>query len=183
MTPTMTSGRTTRQSDKNRTEVRPKPDGRRTKARQNMLRIMFPLNSVAMAMALAMLQQRWRCSSQRYCCYSVANPTTLLVLHVATLLLQHCCCSALRRCWCRGKLLQRWRCGTASCCNDGGVAATLLLQRIAAVVLQSVVAVLQRCCCSALRHCWCNALRRCCCNALCHCCCRAAAAAALQVRR
>ncbi len=169
MMSTMTSGRTTGQSDENRTEVRPKPDGRRTKVRQKTLRIMFPLSSVAMVMAFAMLQQRWRLQ----CCNSdgVCNAATVMALQLATLLLLRRCCSynavGATRCGTvaatlllqrtvallvprqvAATLLQRWRRGAASCCSDGGAAATLLLQGVAAVVLQ-------RCCCRVLRRC-CN---------------------------
>ncbi|CAK9221706.1 unnamed protein product [Sphagnum troendelagicum] len=38
------------------------------------------------ALSLAMLQQRWRCNSQRYCCYGSAVAATLLLL-----LVRRCC--------------------------------------------------------------------------------------------
>jgi hypothetical protein len=45
------NSKTTGQSDGNWAKVRLKPDGRQTNVRQKTLRIMFPLSSVAMAMA------------------------------------------------------------------------------------------------------------------------------------
>jgi len=45
------NNRTTGQSNGNRAKVRLKPDGRQTNVRQKTLQIMFPLSSVAMAMA------------------------------------------------------------------------------------------------------------------------------------
>ncbi len=69
-------------------------------------------NFVAMAMALAMLQQRWHCELQRY--------------------------------WCRGKLLQRWRCcyNAVVVARCGNSAATLLLQSVEALLVQRVAALL-----------------------------------------
>ncbi|CAK9866997.1 unnamed protein product [Sphagnum jensenii] len=92
-------------------------------------------------LSLTMLQQRWRCSSQRCCCRNVAVSAALLLprhccynvvvgtrydtaaamflLERATTLLLQCCC------W---SVLQRYYCGV--------VAAMLLLERATALLLQ-----------------------------------------------
>jgi preprotein translocase subunit SecG len=103
--------------------------------------------AIVMALQLATLLLLQRC-----CSYNAAGATRCGTA-AATLLLQR----TLQRIavllvprQVAAVLLQRWRCGTASCCSDGGAAATLLLQRVAAVVLQ-------RCCCRVLQRC-CNVI-------------------------
>jgi len=66
------------------------------------------------SLLLAMLQQRWHCSSQRCCCCGVAITATLL-------LVQRCCCN----------VAVRARCGVAAT----AAVATLQLQRTMALLL------------------------------------------------
>ncbi len=88
-------------------------------------------------LSLAMLQQRWRCSLQHYCCCDFTV--------VVALLLQRSCC---RGVVVGAALLLVWRCCWC------GVAAAMLLSERATALLQRAAALL-------LRHCWCSALRCC----------------------